>query len=519
MAVIPQYQGYLIIVLFALAMIGITYVVSRDPRWKHTGLGFLVAKRDVPKGVGAASIAASWIWAPALFVSVQKSYELGLPGLLWFTVPNVLALVIFAWLAPRIRQKLPGGYTLPDWINYRFESKSLHRVYLIPYIWYQVMAVTVQIFVGGLMLNFLTGIPLNIVMVLLLATGLSYSLISGLRASVVTDFIQMAFILVGLAIVIPWVLSVAGIDAVAKGLGGMIGTTNVFDPRVAISFGVVTSIGLIAGAISDQQYWQRSFAIRQRDLVPAFVWGGIMFGIVPLALSVLGFLAANPDMNIPVPAGTGLPMIGISTVVTLLPTAAAIFFVIMLLAGLASTLDSALCAASSLYSIDMAPLTERERQLLRKESTGNDLIEEERAARAALDEKITRRARTGMYGIAALGLLTAFIVQHLFSLDRLWWIFNGIASMFVVPTILSVFWDRLSARGVLYSIAGASVAMVAFIYGNWVTNDTITVASAVAIVVISLAMCLAFPRATPWVDPTQTETPIPEKAVGGIVVS
>ena len=108
------------------------------------------------------------------------------------------------------------------------------------------------------------------------------------------------------------------------------------------------------------------------------------------------------------------------------------------------------------------------------------------------------RAKVGMVGIAALGLATAFIVQHLFSLDRLWWIFNGVSSCFVVPTVLSLYYDRLSSRGVLYGIAGSTVGMVAFIYGNWVQNDIITVFSAIFIVLVSLLCCLLIRRETPW---------------------
>lgn len=504
MTVLSEFQGYLLILLFGIGMIAITWLVSRDPRWKHTGVGFLVAGREVRWTLGAPSIAASWIWAPALFVSVQKAYELGLPGIFWFTAPNILALVIFAWLAPAIRNKIPGGYTLPDWIRYRFADEKMHKAYLIPYIWYQIMAICVQIFVGGMMLNFLTGIPLNVVMVLLLAVGLSYSLISGLRASIVTDLLQMVFILVGGVIVLPWVVSAAGPGAVSGGLGGLAGKTNIFDPGVAFSFGIVTSIGLIAGAISDQQYWQRSFAIKRSDLKRSFVWGGILFGIVPIALSVLGFIAANPSQGISLPAGTGLPMIGIATVVKLLPIWASVFFVVMLLSGLCSTLDSGLCAASSLYSIDLVKHSDAERELLRKERIGLGFDQVDQKAKDQLDHSTTSRARVAMFGIAVLGLITAFIVQHLFSLDRLWWIFNGVATCFVVPTILSVFWDRLSAKGSFYGILASLVGMIFFVYGNWVKNDIITVVSAIGIIVVNLAFCLAFKRSTPWSDPETT---------------
>ena len=492
MNIISQFEGYVLIALFAVLMIALTVVVSRDKRWKQTGVGFLVAGREVSWKIGAPSIAASWIWAPALFVSVQKAYELGLPGIFWFTFPNILALVIFAFLAPKIRNKIPGGYTLPDWIHYRLNNETLHKVYLIPYIWYQIMAITVQIFVGGMMLNFLTGIPLNIVMGLLLVIGLAYSLISGLHASIFTDFVQMAFIIIGGLIILPWVVSAAGPGAIEKGLGGLANKTNIFDPGVAFSFGIVTSIGLIAGAISDQQYWQRSFAIKRKDLVPSFVFGGILFGIVPIALSLLGFLGANPELGISLPEGTGLPMIGVATVSKLLPTWASIFFVIMLLAGLCSTLDSGLCAASSLYSIDLAKLTEAEREILRKERIGENITKEESKIKGELDRKTMGRARIAMFGIAIIGLVVAFIVQHLFSLDRLWWIFNGVASCFVVPTILSIYYKKLSSRGVLFGISGSLIGMVFFVYGNWIQNDLITVFSAIFIVVINLFFCFLF---------------------------
>ncbi len=484
--------------IFGAFFVGITWLFSRETQWKHTRAGFLLAGREVKWPIGAPSIAASWIWAPALFVSVQKAYELGLPGIFWFTVPNIFALVIFAFLGPKIRSKLPGGYTLPDWIRHRLGEGRIHTIYMIPYIWYQIMAITVQIFVGGMMLNFITGIPLNVLMLSLLVIGLAYSLISGLRASIVTDFIQMTFIIVGGVVVLPMVVSAAGPGAISGGLGGLAGNTNIFDPKVVFSFGIVTSIGLIAGAISDQQYWQRSFAIKRDHLLPSFVIGGILFGIVPIALSILGFIAANPDMGIALPPGTGLPMIGIATVVKLLPIWASMFFVIILLSGLTSTLDSGLIAASSLYAIDLADLSDAERKVLKKEGLGESLGDEDRKMKDALDEKTMPRARAAMIGIAVIGLLLALIVQRYFPLDRLWWIFNGVATCFVVPTVLSLYYDRLSEKGVFYGILASLIGMVAFVYGNWVQNDTITVLSAVFIIVVSLAFCLTLRRETPW---------------------
>lgn len=501
MNILSQGEGYLFLVIFAVVMIGLTWFVSRSKTWTGTQVGFLKAGGKVSWGIGSFSIAASWIWAPALFVSVQKSYELGLPGMFWFTFPNIIALVVFAWLAPKIRKRIPGGYTLPDWIRHRFKDEKIHKIYLFIYFWYQVMAVTVQVFVGGLLLSFFTGIPLNIVMVLLTAISLSYALISGLRASIVTDVLQMIMIFGVGIIIIPWAASAGGgWDAIAKGFGGLANNSNILDPAVMYSFGIVTSIGLISGSIADQQYWQRSFAIKENHLRKSFVWGGIFFGIVPIALSVLGFLGANPDLGIQMPEGVQLPMIGVAVVGELLPTWATLLFIVMLMSGLSSTLDSGFAAGASLWAIDSVKLSKEEKEVLRKERLNLEFTEDEEIIKKELDEKTPKRARQAMIGLAIIGLIVALLVEYIpgFGLDKLWWVFNAIASMALVPTVLGLFWDKLSAKGVFLGFAGSFIGIIAFIWGNAIGSSDLIVGSAVFIIVISLIMNLIFPSKEPF---------------------
>ncbi|QHI38653.1 Sodium/glucose cotransporter [Kordia antarctica] len=496
MNILTQQQGFLFLFLFAIVMIGLTWIVSRNKFWTGSQIGFLKAGSNVSWSFGAFSIAASWIWAPALFVSVQKSYEFGLAGMFWFTLPNILALVLFAFLAPKIRERLPGGYTLPDWIRYRFKDERIHKIYLSIFFWYQIMAITVQIYVGGLLISFLTDIQLDIVMILLSSISLSYALISGLRASIITDFLQMIMILGVGIIIIPWaIFEAGGLESVSKGFGGLQHIDSIFNPEVAYSFGIVTSIGLIAGAISDQQYWQRSFAIKKGDLVKSFIWGGVLFGIVPIALSVLGFMGANPDLNISMPQGVELPMIGVAVVAKLLPTWATLLFVIMLMSGLSSTLDSGFAAGASLWAIDSVKFSKFEKEVLRKERLGQSLTKEENTIKKDLDRKTPIRARQAMIGLAIIGLIVALIVEYVpsFTLDVLWWIFNAIASMVVVPTVLGLFWNKLSARGILFGFIGSFIGIIVFIWGSVVSNTNMIVFSAVFIILISLIMNLSFP--------------------------
>jgi len=484
MSYVTQFTGYIFLILFGLGMLFITKYFSKKTKTKE---GFLVADRKVGWFIGGSSIAASWIWAPALFVSVQIAFEKGLAGVFWFTMPNILALAIFTLLAPKIRKKMPEGYTLPQYIKHRLGKKA-HRIYLFPYFFYQLMAIVVQLFAGGSLVSLLTGIPLLIVMPILAVISLVYTLVSGLKASVVTDFLQLGMIFAIGALIIPLTINFGGgFTTITGGVVGTAGLENnavientkdffkeIFNPGIAFSFGIVTAIGLIAGAISDQQYWQRSFAIKKKDLKKAFIFGSVLFGIVPIALSTLGFIAANPDSGIALPAGVDASMIGVQTVASLLPGWALFLFVIMLLSGLSSTLDSGLSAASSLWVTDVA-----------KPKTEKDAIFE---------------ARISMIITALVGLLIALSVIYIpgFGLKHLWWIFNTIAACVMVPTVLSLFWNKLSERGVVYGVVTAFVVGIPlFVYGNIINDAVWIVGSSLFIVGVSTLFCLVLPKKQP----------------------
>jgi urea-proton symporter len=472
MRFISQTAGYVLLLIFGLAMFAVTYYFGRwGNRWR-TKDGFLVANREVGWLLGGFSIAASWIWAPALFVSVQMAYQKGLAGIFWFTAPNILSLTIFAVLAPTIRKQLPEGYTLPEYVRYKLNSSRVHKLYLFPYFFYQLMAVTVQLFAGGSLVALLTGIALPKVMVSLSVIVLAYTLISGLEASIVTDFVQLGMIFIIAAVILPFASRVAGgAPALAAGFGGIDRIGGIFDPGVAFSFGIVTSIGLIAGSMSDQSNWQRAFAVRRNDVVKAFVFGSILFGIVPISMSTLGFIAANPAMHIVLPAGIDQSMIGVQTIAQLLPRWAVFLFAAGFLAILSSSFDAGLCAASSLWVADVV--------------------------RPKDDNAAVRAARISMVGMTAAGLLVALAVLYIphFGLEKLWWIFNTIAACVMVPTVLTLYSESVSERGIFWGVLTAFVVGIPiFIYASVIDKPTWVVGASLFIVLVSTVLSLAFKR-------------------------
>lgn len=452
---------------------------------------FLLASRGIGVLPGAMSIAASWIWAPALFIAAQKAYEQGTAGLLWFTLPNVLALVVFAPLALRIRKLLPTGFTLPQFIRSR-HGRAVHVLYVIQFFGLQICSFSVQILAGSVLIQMMTGLGFHLVAVILVLTALSYSVMGGVRASVVTDFVQMSLILVIALITVPWVVAEAGgLHAVTTGFAGVSGDFgNIFDPWVAYSFGIPVTIGLLSGPIGDQMHWQRAYALRSdKDVIKTFMLGALIFILVPLTLSILGFVAADKELSANWTI-TDTQLIGPITVAHLLPGFMLVIFSIMLLSGLCSTLDSILCAASALATVDLADGS----QSGDEHDTGKVVI-----------------ARIGMLGTAAIGLGIACIpnlqIVHLFLFYGTW------RAATMIPTILSLYWGKLNSNAVFAAIL-ASLVFGAPVYaaGAILKNPHLSVIGSILVVLIGLGVCVIGSKLSPASHQMVTADARPEVA-------
>lgn len=431
--------------------------------------GYLLAHRDVGVVRGAFSIAVSWIWAPAIFFCSLKAYLEGLPGIFWFTVPNVLCFAAFAFLVVRIRRLMPSCYSMPDFLANRFpNAPGLHIAGTIVVLIIDIVAVLFNSLVGAFLLNTVAGIPFVTGVILMTGVALVYSLWRGFPASVVTDIVQMAIILLLCFCFVPWAVAQAGgLAQVRLGFGGVTGLhRTIFETEIAFSWGIPASISLLAVPFADQMFYQRAFAAREAKIWSTFLLGGIIFGMVPVTLSFLGFLGANPEIHGALTSGGQAIeplMVNVKVLGYLLPTWTVAGFALMAICALSSTLDSAYCAIASILSRDIY------QQHIRPDASQHEAI------------------RFGRIGMAVIALLAALIVCLVPLKGE--WLFNingSVASCVVIPLFLTVFWRRLTAQAAFYAmiiplVIGGPIA----IYANVSGNARFIVASMVGILVLS----------------------------------
>lgn len=467
MNLITQNEGFLILAVYGIAMISLVYFLTR--RKIYTNERFLVADRKISWLHGALSIAVSWIWAPAIFIVSLQAYTKGLAGAFWFIVPNIVCFFIFAPLAVRLRKFMPEGYTLPEFILKRYgNNNKTHVAFLVVFFGYQLGAIIINALAGGTLLHILTGMNFTLAVLALSAVALIYSLMSGLEASVLTDVVQMLMVLGAAFIIVPWVLIKAGgFSAVTGGFGGVTGEfSNMFHPWIAYSFGIAMTFGLISGPIGDQMFFQRGFAVEYKNIIKTFVVGGLFFALVPITLSLLGFVAANPAFSSAITV-TDPQMVGPLVIGYFLPKIALVLFVFMAFAGLSSTLDSAYCAISSLGTID---------------------IYKRYINPVADDKKLLSVSRKIMLLMAVIGTGIALLQPKLLWLFL---IYGALASAGLFPTVLSLYWNRLTAKGAFWAVTLSLIlGLPLSIYANIVESTHLIVLSAVLSVAVGLVVCL-----------------------------
>lgn len=419
----------------AFAVIMFTIVLALRRREDETREGFYVASRQVRVLPGALSVAVSWVWAPALFVASSIAYDLGLAGALWFIVPNVACFFVFAPIAVRMRQMAPEGYTLPDFFQRRYpEGNNLALAFAITAGLFMLTAVVENLVAISKLYTFYTGNPGWIAIVAMSVITVGYSLISGLKASVVTDVLQMAMVVVIGFLLLPWAARASG--ASGRLVASVLESSGNGRSWLAVAFapGLSLLFGLVGGPLGDQMFFQRAMAVRQADIRKTMYLAGLFFALVPITLSMFGFLGLGLGGEIRVHDSE---LVGAIIVQRYLPAGASLLFFMLMMSGLASTLDSAFCGAGAIAGRMVA-----------------------KRLRTTLSEKgeITL-SRFAMIGVALVGAVLASVSRDI------WFVFMtdaAIASAGIVPIVFSVFWKRQTAAATFASLvtgAGAGLAI------------------------------------------------------------
>ena len=212
-----------IIAIYAVSLLAIALAVSREEggRDKNTEDYFLAGKALPWWAIGASLVAAN-ISAEQIIGQSGQGYVVGLAIAAYEWQAAIVLLVVAKFFLPIFLKR--GIYTMPQFLEQRYGPgvKTLMSAYWLAL--YTAVNLTTVLWLGGLAVASLLGLPVFTAMAGLTVFAILYSIYGGLKAVALTDIIQLVILLVGGA-AITWIaLDLVGGDAgAAAGFGRLMG--------------------------------------------------------------------------------------------------------------------------------------------------------------------------------------------------------------------------------------------------------------------------------------------------------
>ena len=208
-----------IIIGYALALLGIALYVSREPAGhaKNTEDYFL-AGRALPWWAIGASLIASNISAEQIIGQSGQGYAVGIAIAAYEWQAAIVLIIVAKYFLPIfLKRKI---YTMPQFLEQRYGEgvKNLMSVFWVAL--YTAVNLTTVLWLGGLAVTSLTGWSVMSAMMALAAFAVVYSLYGGLKAVALTDIIQVVILIIG-GLAITWIAldALPGADGAVAGFG------------------------------------------------------------------------------------------------------------------------------------------------------------------------------------------------------------------------------------------------------------------------------------------------------------
>lgn len=318
---------------------------------KENADGYMTAGNKVGFGVSAASMTATWIWASSMYASATSGYTYGISGPIHYGLWGALMILFIYPFGRRIRAVAPKAHTLAE-VMYARHGRSSQLMLAGSNILGSVISLTSNFIAGGALIALLSPFSFGQGIVAVAAGTLLYTLWSGFRASVLTDFAQVVAMLGAVAIILPVVFFAAGgpglFEAGASNLTPQ--QSNFFSSEAFMNQGAPYIAAVLAYAIGNQTIAQRLFAVREDLIKPTFITATIGYGATIIGIGMLGVIALYAGIT-PLDGDTN-NLIPQMAATYLGPILLCLFF-IMILGSLSSTADSDLSALSSIAMADL----------------------------------------------------------------------------------------------------------------------------------------------------------------------
>ncbi len=447
---------------YILAMMAFGVWLSRKPKGTTQDTqDYFLASRALPWWAVGGSLIASNISAEQFIGMSGSGYAVGLAIGSYELMAGLTLLIVAKFFLPIFIKK--GIYTMPQFLEQRFDTRVRTGLAVFWVLLFVFVNITSVLYLGGLALRTVLGIPLLVAVIGLAIYASTFSIFGGLKAVVWTDVVQVAVLIFGGILASVLVLEAVG--------GSFLGGLRALVDQAPEKFDMILSkdnpeyknlpgIGVLIGGmwIANLYYWgsnqyiiQRALAAKDlREAQRGAAFAAFLKVILPIIVVIPGIAAyvLGAQLN---PADEAFPWV-LNNYVTVgfkgLTFAA-------LTAAVGSSLSSMVNSASTIFTLDLyRPLVMGDKTKL--DTTEGDLLQDPDAVAEKMgltDEQETHLVRVGKI-VAGLCLVVGIMMAPLLgNLDQAFQFiqeYTGFISPGVVAIFLfGLFWKRTSADAAL----------------------------------------------------------------------
>ncbi|MFD2923719.1 sodium:solute symporter family protein [Halobacillus naozhouensis] len=410
----------------------------------------MVAKRSLPLGVAMFTMAATWVGGGYINGTAEFTYS---DGLVWAQAPwgYALSLIIGGIFYAR-KMRRYEFMTILDPLEQRF-GKKMAGVLYIPALLGEMFWSAAILTALGTTFGTILNIDFTTSIILSGAIAIAYTVAGGMWAVAYTDVFQMAVLLLGLFLVVPFALGqVGGLESAWSSYSAEFGSyANLFPPLNGWqdpAWGnwywnwIDYALLLIFGGIAWQVYFQRVLSAKSEKTA---MWFSIIAGIICLIAAVpaviIGVVGSNIDwaaMGLPTPENAAVILPHVLRYLT--PEVIAAIGLGALAAAVMSSMDSSILSASSMASWNVY------RPLINPHASADKL------------KKVIKRT------IIIVGVGSMIIALNVQSVYTLWYLASDLVYTILFPQLtMALFYKNANLYG---SIAGFVVALFLRIGGG-----------------------------------------------------
>ena len=402
---------------------------------------YIVARNSVNFALTTATFIATGMGAWILFAPIETTINFGLVALIGYAIGGASPLIAFWFLGSKMRQVLPQGNTLAEFIQRRFGGIS-HVVILVVMVFYMFVFLTAELTAIGQTIRLITpDIPMWLLASIIGFATTAYTSYGGLRASIFTDGIQFIIMIPVLIIIFGIAVShFGGFVEISSRLALRAQDKLDFTNQSGIETGIALIIAVLAANLFHQGYWQRIFSTENTAVLKkSLVVSSLV--IVPMIL-VTGFFGLIALSVSQTSTGyPGIPAIALFEVVAAgLPDYIGLLLIVLAIALVMSSIDSLLNGIVSLAITSVST------------NQSNTTV-------------LLRRSRFLTIAIVIPAIL---IASQELSVLYMFFIADLVAAGFIVPVFIGLYSPR--ARGwmvVTSGFAGILISLLFFPNPDW----------------------------------------------------